>query len=103
MFCGHLICCVPSQDSEGFLFQLIFIYVSEVCVVWGLIHWMFFLECAAIGFRRFLLCYFMEFSPGVDCYVFLRGSEPGRAGMQSVPRAKGLLVTHPHGLIVFLH
>lgn len=78
MFCGHLICCVPSRDSEGFLFQLIFIYVSEVCVVWGLVHWMFFLECVAIGFRRFLLCYFMEFSPSVDCYVFLQGGEPGQ-------------------------
>lgn len=81
MFCGHLICCVPSQDSEGFPFQLIFIYISEVCVVWGLVHWMFFLECVAIGFRMFLLCYFMEFSLSVDCYDFFRAESQGGAGM----------------------
>ena len=81
MFCGHLICCVPSQDTEGFLFQLIFIYVSEVCVVWGLVHWMFFLECVAIGFGMFLLCYFMEFSLSWIAVYFFRAVSQGSAGM----------------------
>lgn len=81
VFCGHLICCVPSQGSEGFLFQLIFIYVSEVCVVWGLVHWMFFLDYVAISFRMFLLCYCLEFSRVWIAMYFFRALSQGSAGM----------------------
>lgn len=91
MFCGHLICCVPSQGSEGFLFQLIFIYVSEVCVVWGLVRWMFFLEYMAISLRMFLLCYCMEFSRAWIAMYFFRAASQGSAGMESAPLAGGLL------------
>lgn len=64
-----------SQDS---FLQLIFIYVSEVYVVWGfgLGHQLFFLEYVLIDFGMFLL-YLMKFSFLVHCSVFLQGTDPG--------------------------